>query len=1011
MPSAKVTSCQSNLNGGEISPESLGRFDIAKYANCLKRMENFLPMQLGGAKFRPGTRYVGEVKDSSARTRLIPFQFNTEQAYLLELGNLYMRFWANRGQVVVNPSTPIDSYTKLLSHFDGADLDAAYTAETGQNFSFFGDAKTLIDQKKFGTSSLKLDGSGDYVTLPDSDDWNFGSGNFTIDMWVRFDDATVTNQSVFSQLNSGSDYVNLAWNESANGAWTLTVVGLVTVTAADTLSSNTWYHLALVRNGNDWVIYRDGVSKGTTTQAGTYGDYSAVICFGTLLGYGHYFKGYMDEVRVSKGIARWTTGFTPYTYQYGGAADWVTSTAYVVGDYVNSSSTTYLCLVAHTSGTFATDLAAGKWTAQTALEVVTPYALADVPNIHVTQNADTMYFFHQDYPVYKLQRVSATEFTFTIVAFKRGPFLDDNITATTITPSAATGTGITLTASTAIFQAGHVGSYWKVNTGVVKITAFTSTTVVTGDVQAEPSGVAGTLTGTSAYTSWAEGAFSTVRGYPATGVFYGQRLVMGGTSYQPQHFYATYIRAFENFKVDASDASAAYTYQVSSEEVNAIRWLASAPGALQFGTSGGSLSGRVTTGTITNVNPPEINADSNYGALPIQPQKISSYLYYVQKNGFNIRELVYNYLTQRNTAGDMNLMAEHILRDGGGATEIDHSLSPQDMIWVTRSDGQIAVLLRNAEQEIMGWCRIVAGADSTSDGMFESLAIIHTDNGDDEIWVICKRTVGGATQRYVEYFTPEKFDDDWDSINLDCSLTLDSPITITGATKANPVVITAPSHGFSNGDQVKIDNVLGMTDLNGNSYLIANKTTNTFELQSLASVNVDGTAYGTYLSGGEVRKMVTAITGLSHLEGQAVHVQADGVALSSTYTVSSGSITLASKAAVVHAGLFYDGQLTLLKAGDMNSQFKNRRFYLSSLRVNRSLGFKIGQDADTLTEQVISTADGAVDPNDGILYTGDLPISFTSWWSKDAEPVIKQDSPNPLHILCVQLMSEVIEKD
>lgn len=1014
MPSAKVTQVQTSLNGGEIAPEAMGRFDQAKYANALKRMENFLPMQVGGARFRPGTRYLGEIKDSNARARMIPFQFNTEQAYQLEMGNEYMRFWANQGQVVVNASTPIDSYTKLLIHADGTDGQTTYTAETGQNLSFFGDTQLDTGQLKFGDSSLQFDGSGDYIEIPDSDDWNFGSAEFTIDLWIRF--AVVGAADLICSHSDGSNLWQL--NYDGTNLEFLIDSSSAPISKAWTPVVNTWYHIAIIRGWggavDDWALTVNGTQLGTTVTASTaVSNESEPLRIGRgVTTTTNYFNGWLDEIRISKGIARWTTTFTPPTAQYGGADDWVTTTAYVVGDYVTESGTVYICLIAHTSGTFSTDLAAGKWAAQTALEVATPYALADVPMVHVTQNADTMYFFHEDYPVYKLQRVSASEFTFAAVGFKRGPFLDDNITATTITPSAATGTGITLTASASIFQSGHVGSYWKVNTGVVKITGYTSGTVVTGDVQAEPNGTAGTLTGTSGYTSWAEGAFSAVRGYPATGVFFGQRLVCGRTTYQPQHFYATYVRAFENFKVDASDASAAYTYQVSSEQVNAIRWLSGVPNALQIGTSGGTTSARVTTGTITNTNPPEINNDTNYGTLPMQPKKISSLLYYIQKNGFNLRELGYNYLAQRNFALDMNMLAEHILRDGSGAYEFDYQQSPQDRVYVVRNDGEIAVLLRNVEQEIMGWCRLVAGDDATGQGTFESVSVIQTDNGDDEVWVIVKRVINGTTKRFVEVFMPEKFIEDWDAINLDCSLTLDSPITITGATKANPVVVTAPAHGLSNGNQIKIDNVLGMTELNGNSYLIANITTNTFELQSLASANVNGTAYTTYVSGGQVRLMVTSITGLSHLNGEVVRAQKDGVDDGTEYTVSGGGITLASKAAVVHVGLPYDGQLTLLKAGDMNTQFKNRRFHLSNFRVNRSLGFKVGQDEDTLVEISVGTAAGEQEPNDGIYFTGDLPETyFTSWWSKDAEPVIKQEKSNSLHILCIGLRSEVTEKD
>ena len=80
--------------------------------------------------------------------------------------------------------------------------------------------------------------------------------------------------------------------------------------------------------------------------------------------------------------------------------------------------------------------------------------------------------------------------------------------------------------------------------------------------------------------------------------------------------------------------------------------------------------------------------------------------------------------------------------------------------------------------------------------------------------------------------------------------------TVTGATRANPVVITASSHGFSNGDPVMITGVSGMTQINGVAYKVANKTTNTFQLQTPAGANVNGSSYSSYSSGGKVTKCV-----------------------------------------------------------------------------------------------------------------------------------------------------------
>lgn len=998
---AKQTVVQSNFNGGEVSPRFLGRFDFEKYPNCLKKCENFVLNTLGGAQFSSGTRYVAEVKDSSARTRLVPFQYNSQQAYLLEIGDAYMRFYTQRAQVIVNASTPIDTYTKLLSHFDGSNAQTTYTAEVGGTISFFGDAQLSTAQQEFGASSLYCNGTG-YITLPNSSDWDISTGDFTIDFWFRTTDKTQS-QMLFNHATNDATYMNLYWDGSN---WQFyDVTSGITITGADTISNNTWYHVALVRNGTGFVIYRGGTSKGTATSASSLGSYTGPISIGGstyngTLGLQNPMYGYIDEYRISKGIARWTTSFTPPAYPYGGAADWATSTSYVIGDYVTHSGTVYLCLVAHTSGTFATDLANGKWTAQTALQIVTPWALADVPSIQYSQNADVMYFYHPNYPTQKLTRVSSTSFTIVDAPFIRGPFLDTNTSTTTITPSSATGS-TTLTASTGIFQSGHVGSLWRVNAAVVLITGYTSASVVTGTVQAEPNGTSGNIGGTSAYTDWAEGAFSDVRGYPSTGTFHEQRHYVASTTYQTQHVWGTYIGAFDNFKTDANDDSAALGLEIVSEQVNAIRWLNSDVEALQIGTSGGSFSlssgTQGLTITATNV---KAHKDSSQGAYSIMPKRISNFLYYIHKTANKMFEIVYNYLSNRDMTNDMTKLADHILRDGSGAYEMAYQQSPNDRVWVIRNDGQIAILTRNAEEQIMGWSRRIGALDSTTYGKFESIAIIQQDSQDDEVWVIVKRHINGSVVRYVEYFTEEYFTYQWEPVLLDCSLTLDSPYDISGATTANPVVITAAGHTFSNGDQVKIDKVVGMTELNGNSYIVAGVSGSTFSLKTTGNVDVDGSAYSDYLEGGEVRKMVNNVTGADHLEGETVKVQADGQALSGTYTVSSGTLSpaLTDKAAVIHIGLPYTGVLQFLKMNTQSTsgtgQTKKKNIYRSDFRVSQSKSFKISQKGVTFNTVSMPSSAGTD------IYSGDVNnVRFENSFDENTELTIKQDKAQPLMIL------------
>jgi len=98
---------QTSFNGGELSEVLYGRTDIERYSSSVKQMTNFIPSLQGSAKNRPGTEFVCETKDSG-EVRLIPFQFNVEQSYVLEFGEEYVRFISGGGQVVDSSGNPVE---------------------------------------------------------------------------------------------------------------------------------------------------------------------------------------------------------------------------------------------------------------------------------------------------------------------------------------------------------------------------------------------------------------------------------------------------------------------------------------------------------------------------------------------------------------------------------------------------------------------------------------------------------------------------------------------------------------------------------------------------------------------------------------------------------------------------------------------------------------------------------------------------------------------------------------
>ena len=209
-----------------------------------------------------------------------------------------------------------DSYTKLMLHMEGSGnsfVDSAASKAVTTN----GDVSQTTAQFKFSSKSGVFDGTGDYLSLADSDDWNFGSGDFTIDCWVRFNGNSGSQVMIGHGGLHGISSVN-GWEISYGWAANRFIfydfngsANLYLETTSWIPSLNTWYHIAVVRNGNTVTAYVDGTSIVSQTFTGSITNSTYALRIGS--GYdGIYFlNGYLDEVRISKGIARWTSNFTP----------------------------------------------------------------------------------------------------------------------------------------------------------------------------------------------------------------------------------------------------------------------------------------------------------------------------------------------------------------------------------------------------------------------------------------------------------------------------------------------------------------------------------------------------------------------------------------------------------------------------------------------------------------------------------------------------------------------------
>ena len=215
-------------------------------------------------------------------------------------------------------SGTIDSNDGTYIYIDGQGTGTFVEADsqtTGKAVTANGDAQLDTDEKKFGVSSLLLDGTGDYLSLAGSSDFGFGTGDFTVEAFIR-PSSVASGTKVIADLRSTSGTVagllvlsgSVVEFQSANGAGS--------ITGSTTLSANVFYHVAVVRESGVTKLYLNGSQEGSNlTDTTDYGS-SRALFIGANFNGSAEFSGHIDEFRVSKGLARYTGTFTPTTSEF-----------------------------------------------------------------------------------------------------------------------------------------------------------------------------------------------------------------------------------------------------------------------------------------------------------------------------------------------------------------------------------------------------------------------------------------------------------------------------------------------------------------------------------------------------------------------------------------------------------------------------------------------------------------------------------------------------------------------
>lgn len=340
---------------------------------------------------------------------------------------------------------------------------------------------------------------------------------------------------------------------------------------------------------------------------------------------------------------------------------------------------------------------------------------------------------------------------FSSVNVPTGEWNLDSSPQTTLTLSAPAatplmdppGSAVTCTLGAAGFRSTDVGKYVRVNSGLVKLTAFSSTTVMTGIIIIEVSSVT-----VAPALSWTlEGAvWNDTFGYPRTGTIHEQRLVTAGTTHNPQTLWGSRSGEELDHTIGPNDGDAySFTISGNDSQVNLINYLASGRDllALTYGGEYAISGGADKAITPTNV---KIKLQTPHGSQKVRPLTISRQTVFAQRAGRKVRAMAYSFQDDGYLASDLTTLAEHVTATGIKSWAFQQE--PDPILWIVLNNGKLIACTLDKDLDI------IAFSPQETDGAFESVAVMPYEDKE-HVWFIVRRSVNGSIVRYVERLQPD----------------------------------------------------------------------------------------------------------------------------------------------------------------------------------------------------------------------------------------------------------------
>lgn len=651
----RVTVVQSNFTAGEISPKLYGRSDLARYLAGAKTVTNGVVQQHGGIRRRDGSVYVAGA-GGTGRVRLIRYVFSRSEAYCLEFGENYIRFFNDDGAILDSDG---NVYELATTYSQSELFDLSYTQAGSIMFIAHRD-HPLAKLERLDVASWSI-GDVEYTNQPVKEDiWK-------VPFALTIDNPTVgTNRVMTCPMFRTADYridekgVNVSRKIYSSGGGEATITGNVlsayspvqhTVTIDKAFESTTI-------NPVEW--WMDGQPQCALTIA------SAALTAGTAvtLTYGTTAAG-----RGLTGVICSTT-----TY-YGRPAAVLTATNHTnnvprIGDIIkitkSDGAVLYFTCVSFTG------------TGTIGATVKLTFQVNEGFSADGFSGAAVLLYYGNSYT--------------------------------------ASGTNMATTED--------IGSIISVNSGYVKVTAVTENQYIGTIVKTLSSGAS------PGPNAWAimRPAWTGDSGYPATVTSYEQRLVVSGTAFNPSTVWFSRIGNFYDFLPGSLDDDALSVTISGSEQADIVH-LMQGKALVALASNGEyTFAGGVEKPiTPTNI---QIRNQSVYGCSSVRPQRIGNELYFVQRAGKKVRAFTYKYESDDFGAPDLSIMSEHLT--GDAVVDMAYCPEPESVMWIVRSDGGMASVTIERENDVIAWC------NHATDGLFESVCSVPNSTSD-TLWISVNR--------------------------------------------------------------------------------------------------------------------------------------------------------------------------------------------------------------------------------------------------------------------------------